>query len=592
MTPDIVVTLAILLAAMVLFAIEKLPTDLVGLAVMAALLVSGVVSADEGIAGFSNTATVTVAAMFVLSAGLYKTGAVSRVGGILARLARRRLDLAFLLLIVFLSAVSAFINNTAAVAVFMPIALGIARETHTSPSKWLMPISFASMYGGVCTLIGTSTNILVSNVAVQYGQPAFSMFEFSRLGLVMAAAGTAYMFFIGRHLIPARRDPGDLTQTFGLADYLTEIVLLPNAKSVGKSLRDAPLRKDLDIAILEVRRGDQAVLLPTADTVLQAGDVLLVRCSVDKIRALQERNGIELRPSAQWHDSDVQSRDLVLVEAVIAPGADLHGNSIKATRFRSEFDGVVLALRHHGRLVYENLADTILQAGDALLVEIRREDLDRLRRSNEFVLVSEVGLPEFHKNRLIPAVAIMTGVVVAAALGLFPIVVSAILGCVLMIVTGCLTLTEAYEAIEWRVIVLLAGVMTLGAAMENTGTARFMAAWITQTIGDWGPVALLAAFYGFAMFLTSLMSNNATALVVAPVAVASALSLGVDPRPFLVAVAFAASADFMTPIGYQTNLLVYGPGQYRFADYMRVGAPLNLLFWILAIWLIPRWWPL
>jgi di/tricarboxylate transporter len=474
----------------------------------------------------------------------------------------------------------------------MPVALNIARETRTSPSKWLLPISYASMCGGVCTLIGTSTNILVSNSAVQHGQPAFSMFEFSRLGLVMLAAGTAYMFFIGRHLIPPRRDPGDLTQTFGLGDYLTEIVLLPHAKSVGKSLREAPLLKNLEIAILEVRRGDQPVLLPAADTILQAGDQLLVRCSVEKIRALQERSGIELRPAAQWRDADLQSSDLVLVEAVIAPGADLHGKSIKAARFRNEFDAVVLALRHHGRLLYENLADTILQAGDALLVEIRRKDLDRLRRSNEFVLVSEVGLPEFHRNRLIPALAIMTGVIAAAALDVFPIVVSAILGCVLMILTGCLTLTEAYEAIEWRVIVLLGGVMTLGIAMDNTGAAQLIAAWITDTIGAWGPVALLAAFYGFAMFLSALMSNNATALVVAPIAVAAAESLGADPRPFLVAVAFAASADFMTPIGYQTNLLVYGPGQYRFSDYLRVGAPLNLLFWVLATWLIPRWWPL
>lgn len=591
MTFDIGLTLAVLAAAVVLFATEKLSVDLVGITIMAALLAAGVVTAEDGIAGFSNPATVTVAGMFVLSAGLYKTGAVNVVGVFMARLARRNIHLAFVVLMVGLGTISAFINNTAAVAVFMPIVLGVARDTRTSPSKWLMPISFASMFGGVCTLVGTSTNILVSTSAEQHGQPPFRMFEFTPLGAVMFVAGIAYMLLIGRHLIPPRRDVGDLMQSFGMGDYLTEVELLPEAKSVGKPLRQSSFGKDLDLAVLEVRRSGQPALLPTAETILEANDQLLVRCSVEKIRALQESSGVRLKPSSQWRDADLESDDLVLVETVIAPGASLHGRTLKETRFRNTFGAVVLAIRHHGKLLYENLADTVLQSGDALLVEIQRTNVPDLRRSNEFVLVSAVGLPEFHKDKLLPALTIMAGVVTAATVGIFPIVVSAIIGCVLMVFTGCLTLKESYNAINWQVIFLLAGVLTLGRAMESTGAAMLLSSWIVETVGSWGPLALLSAFYLLSSALTQIVSNNATAVLLTPIAIAAATGVGADPRPFLMAVTFAASAAFMTPVGYQTNTLIYGPGQYRFTDFVRVGLPLTILLWLLATWLIPHWWP-
>jgi di/tricarboxylate transporter len=253
---------------------------------------------------------------------------------------------------------------------------------------------------------------------------------------------------------------------------------------------------------------------------------------------------------------------------------------------------VVLAIRHHGQMLYENLANTRLQAGDALLVEIRRSVLERFRGRGEFVLVSELGLPEYRKHKIVPAILIMGGVVVAASVGVFSIVVAAIIGCVLMVLLDCISLQDAYESIEWRVIFMLAGILSLGTAMDNTGAAAYVAGWTLKVMGGWGPMAVLSALYLLTTLLTQAMSNNATAILLAPIAVATARSLDVDPRPFLIAVTFAASMSFMTPVAHQVNTLVYGPGQYRFRDFVRVGTPLTLLFWILATLLIPRFWPL
>ncbi len=592
MSFEIIMTLLILLAAVVLFVTEKLPVDLIALSIMVSLLAADIVPLERGIAGFSNPATVTVGAMFVLSEGLFRTGAVNFAGRVLARLGQRSYWLALFTIMMVIGTLSAFINNTAAVAIFLPIVLGIARETKTSPSRWLMPLSFASMFGGVCTLIGTSTNILVSASAEEHGQPPFGMFEFAPLGLVMFGVGMLYMMTIGARLIPDRRDVGDLTKTFGMGDYLTEITLLPGAKSIGKAVRDSRLGREFDVAILEIRRGRLPVILPSPETVLEEGDQLLVRCSVDKIHAMQKAAHIELKPSVQWRDELFETAETTLVEAVIPPNSGLVGRSLAQSRFRNRFGAVVLALRHHGQVLHENLATATLLAGDVLLLEVRRVDLPRLRRNQQFVIVSEVGLPEFRPSKILPAVLVILGVVSSATLGVFPIATSALIGCVLLVLLGCLSLGEAYRAVEWRVIFLLAGVLTLGAALEETGAAGYLSAWMIESIGGWGPVAMVSTFYLITTLLTQVMSNNATAVLLTPIAIAAASTLNVDARPFLVAVTFAASASFMTPVGYQTNTLVYGPGQYRFRDFTRVGTPLNVAFWLLATFLIPRIWPL
>lgn len=592
MTIEMAIVFAVLALAVVLFATEKIPVDLVGILVMGILLLTGVVSPEEGISGFSNTATIIVAAMYILSAGLFQTGAVNSVGNFLTRAGKNNFWFSLVIIMMFVGFISAFISNTAAVAVFIPVVIGMAREGGTSSSKLLMPMSFASMFGGTCTLIGTSTNILVSSIAEHQGIKPFGMFEFTPLGVIFFAAGTAYMFACGVRMIPDRRGSGDLTAVFAMKDYLTEVVLRPEAKSVGKTLREAPIVHDLDLTVINILRSGVSMGLPNLDTVLQAEDVLLVRCNIEKMRKLEQREGVALKPRIHWKDADLNSEDMRLVEAVIAPNSMLVGRSIKELQFRSMFGAVVLALRHRGGDVRrEKIFTERLSAGDALLIEVESSSYERFRRNREFVIVSDIITPKYRKRKILPALLIVAGVVVTAAIGLLPIVVSAIAGAILLVITGCIRLEEAYEAVEWKIIFLLAGVLTLGTALDKTGAAEYIANLLINGIGWLGPVAMLAAFYLLTSLLTEAMSNNATAALLAPIAIATAGALGVDSRPFLFAVAFASSASFMTPVGYQTNTMIYAAGQYRFSDFIKVGAPLNLLFWILATILIPVFWP-
>ena len=594
MTFEIALVVAVVVFAVVLFATEKLSVDVVAIVVMSVLLVSGIILPEEGIAGFSNKATVTVAAMFIISAALFKTGAVSYLGKVTSAIFKKGYWLGLLAVTISVGFFSAFINNTPVVAIFIPILLGVARDTKVSTSKLLMPMSFASMFGGVCTLIGTSTNILVSSIAEESGQKAFSMFEFAPLGLILFAIGMGYMFLIGIRLIPDRRAEGDLIESFKLQEYITEVVLLENAPSVGKAIKDAPITRDIAMTIIEVHRGEEMFAVPSPEMVLRAGDVLRVQCDLEKFKKMQEQEGILFKPQFKWHDEDVESDDTRLVEAVVALNSHFINKSLKDLKFREEFGATVLALRHRGKLMREKLSEATLNAGDALLLEVKKDRFNLIRQNPSFVIISEIEQERFRKRKLIPAIAIVFGVILTATLGLLPIVVSSIVGAILLVLVGCITMEEAYKAIEWRIIFLLAGVLTLGVALEKTGAARLISGKIVDGVGSWGediaPYALVSVFFLITSLLTGVMSNNATAALLAPIAIATANSMSVNSRPFLVAVAVAASASFMTPVGYQTNTLIYGPGQYRFSDFLKVGTPLNIIVWIAATLLIPYFW--
>ncbi len=591
MTLEIVLVFAVAICAVVLFATEKLSVDLIAMLIMASLLILGIVSPEEGISGFSNKATVTVAAMFIISAGLFKTGAVSYLGKITIIVFKKNYWLGLITVMIAVGFFSAFINNTPVVAVFIPILLGVAKEIKVSASKLLMPMSFASMFGGVCTLIGTSTNILVSSIAEKEGQPAFSMFEIAPLGLIVFAAGMAYMLLVGVRIIPDRRSEGDLIESFNLQEYITEVVLLQDATSIGHTIGDAPITKEIDLAIIGIDREGETIPVPPPEFVLQKGDVLRVRCDLEQFKRIQSRAGVLFKSQFKWSDEDVERADIKLVEAVIAPGSEFVGKSLKELQFRHRFGVIVLAIRHRGKLMREKLSDTKLSAGDAMLLEVKNERYNQLVQNPSFVIISEIDQLVYRKGKLIPAILIVIGVILSATLGIAPIVVSAIMGAILLVLVGCLTMDEAYQAIEWRIIFLLAGVLTLEAAMANSGAAPLISATIISVVSKWGGlVALLSAFYLMTFLLTEMMSNNATAALLTPIAISTANTLQVSPRPFLVAVMFAASASFMTPVGYQTNTLIYGPGQYKFADFLRVGTPLNLIMWGLATIFIPYFW--
>ena len=590
MTWEIAFVLGLTVCAVVLFVTEKFSTDIVAILVMIVLLVFRVLTPAEGLAGFANTATVTVGAMFVLSAGMFRSGAVNFVGKALGRLARHSSRLMLFVLMVGVGVLSSFLNNTAAVAILIPVVIVVARRAKTSPSKLLMPLSFASMFGGMCTVLGTSTNILASSIAEQAGLGAFSMFEFTKLGIIFFAVGVAYMMTLGRRLVPDHRGQGDLTTSFGLGDYLTDLVLQTESKSVGHSLASAPLVKELNIDVLQILRGEDT-LRPTPETILREGDVLRIQGDLRTINELKGRAGVTFGMSMKWRDEHLQSTDTRLVEAVVGPSSPLAGKSLTESRLRENYGASVLAIRQHGTLRQGQFENITLMPGDALLIDVPNDQIEHLTQQRVFLVVSRAGIPRFDWRKASKAVAIVVAVVVVAATGLLPIVAAAATGALMMVLSGCVSTEEAYGAIEWNVLFLLAGMLSLGAAMEKTGASTMLADGMIDSVGGLGPLALLAAFFGATMLLTEVMSNNATVALLLPIAITTAQAIDVDPRAFMFAVVFAASSSFMTPVGYQTNTMIYGPGQYRFKDFARVGAPLNLIFWALGTLLIPWFWP-
>ncbi len=592
MTLDMVIVLIVLCGAIVLFMIDKVPIDLTAMIIMAALLLTGIITPEEGIAGFSNTATVTVAAMFVLSAALFQTGALNFVGDFLKDSLSKNFWTGMLFLMLIISVISAFINVTAVVALFMPVLIGVSKDAKISASKLLIPLSYSALLGGVGTLIGTSTNILVSSIAYKHGMHAFDMFEMTPFGIVVLVVGIIYLLTIGIRLLPDRDSMTGLIKKYEMTDYITEIILLPNAESVEKQIQESPLVNDLDIDIIEIRRGDNYRFFPSSGTVLKSNDILKVRTDIDKLKHLQQREGIMIRPKKENGNNNLNLAEAALVEAVVTHNSRLKGRTIKGINFRETYGATVLAIKHRGQLMHEKLGRARIRSGDVLLIEVKKDWLTRLRQNQDFIVVSDVTKTEVDKGKILTAVLILFGVVGTAALGIFPIVQSAVIGSVLMVLTRCISLDEAYKAINWKVIFLLAGVLTLGLALEKTGGASLISSAIINLVGGLGNKALVSAFFFFTLVFTNFMSNNATAALFAPIAILTAQSLGLNPRPFLMAVTFAASLSFMTPVGYQTNMMVMGPGNYKFKDYLKVGAPLDLILWILATLLIPVFYPL
>jgi di/tricarboxylate transporter len=590
MQPATLFVLGLMLTAVVLFVSDRLRSDMVAMIILGALLISGIISPEEGYSGFAHPATVAVAAMFVLSAGLERTGAVNRVGELLGSLGKRSSVTALVSMMVSVGVVSAFINNTAAVAILLPLVLTMAREIGMSPSKLLIPLSFASIFGGSCTLIGTSTNLLVSSMAEKHGQSPIGMFELTAVGSLLAIVGLGYMATIGQRLLPDRGHGADLTEEFDVSRYLTELEIVPGSRLVGTTVGTCDLATANEVDILAVVRQGQTMTLPRVNTVLEEGDVLWVRSDLEAMRAFRHADWVRIRPRRTWEDHGLEADDAVIVEAVVAPGSPLIGKSLKESDFRNNFGSTVLAIRHHDEIRHSRLASTPLSAGDALLLEVPTSRAAGLKRRKEFVVASDVGSLDDRAQRRWFAMLIVAGVIITAATGLVHISAAALIGALLLVLSGCLRLDEAYRAVDWQVVFLLGGILPLGLALERTGGADLIATTLINWVGDLGPTAILSALFLITTTMTAFMSNAATAALLVPIAITAASTLGVDPRPFVIAIAFGASASFMTPVGYQTNLLVYGPGSYRFSDYIKVGVPLTAIFWVLATLLIPVFW--
>jgi di/tricarboxylate transporter len=592
------VVFAIVVGALVLFATEALPPDVTALGVVVALVLlepwTGVTPA-EGIAGFSSPATITVLAMFVLSDGIQRTGVIHRLGRAIATYTgddeRRQLGAT----VGLVGPISGFINNTAAVAILLPMVTDLAHRGKTSPSTLLLPLSYASMFGGTLTLIGTSTNILASEVAARLGVPGtpFSMFEFTLLGAALTVVGTVYLMTVGRWLVPARISPrDDLTEEFEMADYLTEVVVREDSPLVGRTVDEGIVASDLDVDVVQLIRGDRRFQEPLGQKTIRAGDVFAVRTARSTLVELADAEGLDLLPEVEVDEDELEASTEAetLVELVVAPGSALLGESLVSTGFRQRYDATVLALRRGPELTRQRMDDVSLRVGDTLLVQATAESIRRLERGRDVIVAGEVERPEHRPKKMPVAVGIVAAVVGTAALGWLDILAASLAGSLAMVLTGCLRPSELYDAVQWDVIFLLAGVIPLGLALESTGGADLLANGLVAVAPSLPPLLVLGLLYLLTALLTNVVSNNASVVLMIPVAVEAAARLDASAFGFVLAVTFAASTAFMTPVGYQTNLMVYGPGGYRFLDYVTVGAPLQLAFAVVttlgiaAIW--------
>jgi di/tricarboxylate transporter len=595
-TAEMALTLAITAGALVLFVWNRVRVDVVGLIVMAALIVSGLVTPQQGISGFSNEAMITVAAMFILSAGLMRTGAVARIGRLVARFAGKselRLLVAALVITVPLSA---FINNTPVVVMMIPMLLGLAREMGVAPSRLFLPVSFGSQMGGTLTLIGTSTNLLVAGLVLDLGMERIRLFDVTPPALVLTAIGLLYLLTIGRRLTPTRETPDDLVASYELREYLTGLIVKGDSPLVGRSLSDSRFGAEYGLQVVGIEREGERIPFPRGDAVLRAGDHLTVRGRSPEIARIEEASGLRLATGQPWlqveqdppEDGEQAPR---LAELIVPPRSSVIGRSLRVLNFRSRFGVPVLAVQRHGEPLHQSLRDTVLAAGDVLLVRGTPAELKRLHLDRELALLGAVDIPPRRVRKMRIAVGIMVAVVLLAALNVTTILVSSILGVIAMFLTRCLTPDEAYADIDWMVLVLLGSIIPLGLAMQTTGTAQLLAAGLLGVTEPLGLYGSLAAVYLLTSLLTEVISNNAAAVVLTPVAVAAAVGLGASPLPFVLAVMFAASNSFLTPIGYQTNTFIFGPGGYRFSDFARVGAPLTLLMLVAATFVIPFFFP-
>ena len=591
MTLEMFLMAAILLAAVSLFALEVFPVDKVSVIVLGALVLTRLVTPEQAVSGFGNPATITVACMLALSFAIQQSGGLNFVAGRIVSLASGsevKIIGAVILAVGFLSA---FINNTAAVALFLPLTISVARRQGLSPARILMPMSFAAMMAGMCTLVGTSTNLLVSAIARNSMGWQMGLFEFLELGLVFFVVGSAYMLLVGRHLLPRREPKQSLTDDYRLRHFFSELAVHDDSQLIGATPAETRFGELYDLEIIEIIRGEVRLLPDAKEARLEAGDILLVRGQPESLVAIREEKGVELK-ALQLSDSDLEDDDIVLVEAFVAPNSRLVESTLKEVDFRRNFLSTALAIRSHGRNIREKIGKVRLEFGDSLLILTRQPQLARLHESPDFLVLEELEMQRTPQGTFLWAAGIFVAIIAAAAVGWLTILEAAVVGLGLMVLTGCLRLNDLYSKISWQTIVMLGCLIPMGQAMENTGLAALAASTMVEMVSDLGPVAILSGLYLLTSLLTSIMSNNATAVLMAPIALQMATQINVDPKPLVIAVMFAASSSFVTPVGYQTNLFIFGPGGYKFSDFLRVGGPLNFVFWVMATLLIPLFWPL
>ena len=596
MSIDIIIVLFIILLAFILFVSEALPIDVVALTVLSMLLITGQLTPGEGISGFSNPAVITIAILFVLSHALQKTGVLEYLVIKINQLVSRSLVIGLAVYLVCIALASALVNNTAIVAIFMPVTIRMAEKYNISPSKVLMPLSYSAILGGTLTLIGTSTNLLVNSIYVNSGPyTPLGMFEFSRYGIFLLAVGLTYVVLVAYRILPSRTITSSLTKSYHMGGYLTELKIGDDSPLLGGTTLDRQISQNYDVTILGIQRDKKILSKNLRETPLKKGDILLVRGSVENFFRMKTVEQVYMLTDEKLNQEELTKEENLLVECLLTNKSELVGQSLKEANFRRRFGSFVLAIRREGDILRKKIAHVILRAFDTLLVYGPREKIREMRDSGEFIVLTELER-SLRKHRFWwLSILVIIGAVLLAALSLVPILKGVIIGLSIILVARVITPLEAYNAINWQIIILIGCLIPLGIAIQSSGTAIMIGNTMVnllQFVPEYQQATfLLAMVYLVAMILTEVSSNAATAIIMTPIALAASANLGLDPRPFIFAICFAASASFITPIGYQTNLMVYGPGGYKFSDYIRVGLPLSITLWVMAVILIPKLWP-
>jgi len=584
MTWELWYLLGVIVLAVYFFVTERIPIDITALLITVLLMAAQLVTVKEGLSGFSDQAALAILALLILNTGLERTGVIQTITDKLMTVTGNSGWSVLIVVLPFAAVLSAFTNNTAVITMFLPIMIAMGDRKGISPSKLLMPLAFISILGGLCTLIGTSTNLLVNSIARQYKIEPFGFFEFSRIGGILVVIGIAYCVVIAYRTIPARRRSRDLEEEFGMKPYLTEMTVPEGSVLIDTPTTQDPLFENLDIEIIRITRAKGDQFIPRDHVLIQANDRLLIKGGLNTITQL--RAG-EMLQSAMVHDDAARAAgsNTELVEAIVAPGSSLVGEYLSSKLMMERFEAVPIAINRTTRKLISDIETMRLRVGDALLLEASKSIHTNDEVKHDLILMNTVAQVASLPKRLV-ATGIMIGVVAVAALGLVPIVISALAGVVLMVLTGCINTREAYLRVEWKVYFLIAGLIPLGAAIQNTGLDKMIAETFVGLTDGMGNFSIILMLFFFTVLITNVLANNATALLMAPIAISIAHQLEMDPHALLLTVMFGASTAFFTPVGYHTLTLIYAPGKYRFKDYIVAGLPLTIIIGFSASWLI------